>query len=124
MSARSWMGRLCAPALALLLTLCFSGVAQDAHTYNVNSAADTDSAANETACTNATADCTLRAAIVVSNSDGDASTINVPANRYDRDPSQGEYAIDNDGGLTINGASGDPKDQIISADGNQRVFRV
>ena len=125
MSARSWIGRLSAPALAALLTLCFTGVAQAAHTYNVNSAADTDSAGDEAACSNATAGCTLRAALVLANSDGDASTINLASDRYDRDVSNnGSYDVSDDGGLTITGASGDPKDQIISADGSDRVFRV
>jgi uncharacterized repeat protein (TIGR01451 family) len=124
MSIRSWMAKLGFPILALLLALCFSGVAQAATTYNVNSSADTDTAGDEAACANGTAGCTLRAAIVDANGDGAESVVNVPADRYDRDPLNSDYTVANDGPLTIQGTSGDPKDQIISADGYDRVFNV
>ncbi|MFL5886739.1 MAG: CSLREA domain-containing protein, partial [Thermoleophilaceae bacterium] len=122
MSARSWIAKLSAPAVALVVMLCLAGAAQAANTYTVNSNADTDSPTDETACQNAQAGCTLRAAIAVANSDNVDSTINVLPDRYDRGVDNSQYTVADDGSLTINGTSGDPKDQIISADGFARVF--
>src|SRR5437763_11438345 len=122
MSARSWLSKLSASAIVLLALLCFAGAAQAATTYTVNSNADTDTTADEAACSGGQAGCTLRAAIVVANNDDVDSVINVQPDRYDRDPSKDQYRVANNGSLTINGTSGDPRDQIISADGIDRVF--
>ncbi|MFL5885040.1 MAG: choice-of-anchor Q domain-containing protein [Thermoleophilaceae bacterium] len=124
MSARSWIAKLSASAVALVVMLCLAGAAQAASTYTVNSNADTDSTADEAACTNGQAGCTLRAAITVANDDDVDSIINVQPDRYDRPSDNREYEIANNGSLTINGTSGDPKDTIISADGFDRVFEV
>ena len=71
----SWLSKLSASAIVLLALLCFAGAAQAATTYTVNSNADTDTTADEAACSGGQAGCTLRAAIQEANAKPSVDTV-------------------------------------------------
>src|SRR3954451_14720866 len=114
-------------AVTFALVLCFSAVAH-ADTFNVNDSSDADNVNN---CLGHTGGWTLRGPIHASNQDEADPAITLPPadnppGRYDRDTvtPNGEFLVENDGTLTINGTPGYPTDVLISADGSDRVFEV
>lgn len=121
--------------LALLLTLAFSAVAQ-ASPYQVDTFADSASADSTSSnCVDQLdGHCSLRAAITAANNNPGADTITLPAGRYDRtipsngnnnDNETGDFNVLTSGGpLTIQGATGDAKDVVVSADGLDRVLEI
>src|SRR4051812_31644863 len=126
--------RIAATALPLLLILVFSAVAQ-ATDYTVDTNVDSPIATpGSTACVDAESvpKCSIRAAIDAANSHAGDDRVLIPPDRYDRtnapdgpnDNSTGDFNVGNNGALTIQGLSGDPKDVIISAAGIDRVLEI
>ncbi|MFL5885041.1 MAG: choice-of-anchor Q domain-containing protein [Thermoleophilaceae bacterium] len=127
------MLRTSAFAIAFLVVLALCATAQAAdNTYTVNTTADSPIATpGSTTCADALGTCSIRAAIDAANNNSGNDTIVVPAGRYDRtlgdtgeDNSLGDFNVANNGTLTIQGQTGDPKDVIISADGLDRVIEI
>src|SRR4051812_3272690 len=135
MTSGTRMLRTSAFAIVILVVLALCSVAQAAdNTYTVDTTDDSPAATpGSTTCADAAdGKCSLRAAVDAANSNTGNDTIVLPAGRYDRtiaadgtdDNSTGDLNVANNGTLTIQGQTGDPKDVIVSADGLDRVIAV
>src|SRR5689334_5446669 len=134
---RSGLARaLLACAIALVAALFLTTAAQ-ATTFNVDSHDDTPDASIDGTCDDGTGHCTLRAAIDEANQDtaGADDVINLPVGRYvislggtsgafENANTAGDFDIFDNGSVTINGATSDPRDTVVSGNGNDRVFHV
>src|SRR3954447_12710061 len=120
----------CAFACALAL---FATAAAQATTFNVNSTADTSDATPDGICDDGAGACTLRAAIDEANKpDSGDDVIQLNAERYtisqgssgDDFNNGGDFDVHPAGSLTIQGATSDARDTVVSANGIDRVFQV
>ncbi len=119
-------------AIALVAALALTTAAQAA-TFTVNSFADTgDATPGDGTCDDGSGACTLRAAIDEANAQSSDDVINLQAGRYVITGSSGEDAnatgdfdiAGGQGALTINGATSDARDTVVSGAGLDRVFQV
>src|SRR3954471_18970325 len=118
----------CAIACAVAL---FATAAAQAATFTVNSTVDEPDASigDGTCAADPSGGCTLRAAIDEANASPDPDTIQLQAERYtitrtgtgEDFNGHGDFDVTANGALTIKGASSDPRDTVVSANGEDRV---
>jgi uncharacterized repeat protein (TIGR01451 family) len=121
-------------ACAIALTIALFAVsAAQATTFNVDSTADVgDSDTTDTVCNDGSGGCTLRAAIDQANAQSSDDVIQLEAKRYKQElktsfedeNADGDFDVADNGTLTINGKTSDPRDTVISANGLDRVIQV
>jgi uncharacterized repeat protein (TIGR01451 family)/CSLREA domain-containing protein len=120
-------------AIVTVLVALFAATAAQAATFHVDSTADAvDSNPGDGVCDDGTGHCTLRAAIDEANNLPSDDSIQLDAQRYtitqsgsnDDTNSKGDFDVFANGSLTIVGATSDPRDTVVSANGEDRVFQV
>jgi uncharacterized repeat protein (TIGR01451 family) len=118
-------------AIALVAAL-FAVTAAQAATYAVHNTADISDAGIDGTCdAGGTDGCTLRAAIDEANASPENDTIVLDAGRYkitqageDDNNNTGDFDVANSGTLSIAGATSDPRDTVVSGNGEDRVFQA
>jgi uncharacterized repeat protein (TIGR01451 family) len=129
---RSTVGRALLTCVVTLVAALFIVTAAQAANFHVDSTTDAPDASINGVCDDGTGHCTRRAAIDEANNSSEADTITMDAGRYtitragasEDFNSTGDFDIAPNGALTIVGASSDPRDTVISANGEDRVFQV
>src|SRR4051794_10741711 len=129
---RSTVARALSTCVVTLVAALFIVSAAQAANFHVNSTADASDATLDGTCDDGTGHCTLRAAIDEANNTPEADTITMDAGRYtitksganENENVTGDFDVFASGATTIVGASSDPRDTVISANGEDRVFQV
>src|SRR3954467_3237988 len=131
---RSGLARALLTCAIALVAALFVSTAANAATFNVRSTDDTSDATSRSACDTGGPECTLRAAVDEANAQNTNDVINLEAKRYtvaevgsdafEDNNVKGDFDVLNNGPLTINGATSDPRDSVVSGGGLDRVFQV
>ena len=129
---RSTVARALSTCVVTLVAALFIVSAAQAANFHVNSTTDAPDASINGTCDDGTGHCTLRAAIDEANASSEGDTITMDPGRYKitlSGPNEnlnatGDFDVNSNGATTIVGVTSDPRDTVISANGEDRVFQV